>query len=80
MKCTSCGFENADGSKFCKNCGKKLESAVKKRFCRFCGNEVAQGTLFCTKCGKSLQDSPQKQGNAGKKTAPQKTEMPIYRL
>ena len=24
MKCPSCGFENNDGAKFCKNCGTKL--------------------------------------------------------
>lgn len=26
MKCPSCGFENNDGAKFCKNCGTKLNA------------------------------------------------------
>ena len=56
-QCTSCGFQNADGSNFCKKCGTKLQNNVIQRSCFFCGKKAPQGTLFCTACGKPLEES-----------------------
>lgn len=53
-RCVSCGFENANESKFCKKCGTKLENEVKKKGCYFCGKEVAEGALYCKYCGKPI--------------------------
>lgn len=50
--CPSCGYENADGVKFCSECGAKLETAEK--FCGCCGAKNEQGTNFCRECGVKL--------------------------
>ena len=55
MKCTICGFDNTDKSKFCKKCGTKFEKLSNVIFCRFCGKKAVLGTLYCTDCGKPLQ-------------------------
>ena len=50
--CTSCNKANAPGTKFCQECGTKLE-ASDKRICA-CGAEVAEGMKFCGECGKEI--------------------------
>ena len=51
--CPSCGTVNAEGCKFCCDCGTRLpeKTEVKKRFCTECGAEVADGMKFCSGCG-----------------------------
>ncbi len=49
-KCPNCGHKNADGVKFCQECGSKL-GAPAKAFCTSCGAELAAGTRFCGECG-----------------------------
>ncbi len=51
--CPNCGKVNAEGCKFCSDCGTKLPEKieVKKRFCTECGAEVADGMKFCSGCG-----------------------------
>ena len=49
-KCPNCGHKNADGVKFCQECGTKL-GAPAKTFCTACGAELAPGTRFCGECG-----------------------------
>lgn len=53
--CPGCGTVNAEGCKFCCNCGIRLPEAApaqpKKRFCTACGREVAEGMRFCSGCG-----------------------------
>jgi class 3 adenylate cyclase/tetratricopeptide (TPR) repeat protein len=49
MKCPKCQFENREGAKFCKECGKKLELA-----CPQCGNPYKPGARFCDECGQCL--------------------------
>jgi class 3 adenylate cyclase len=46
MRCPSCGFENAEGLKFCNECGTSL-----KRRCAQCGFENAPQAKFCGECG-----------------------------
>src|SRR5262245_974885 len=49
MRCTSCGFENPEGLKFCNECGTSL-----KRHCAQCGFENAPQAKFCGECGTTL--------------------------
>jgi len=49
-RCPSCGYKNADGVKFCQECGTPLGAPVKS-FCGSCGAELAAGTRFCGSCG-----------------------------
>lgn len=54
MKCKSCGQENAQGAKFCSNCGGALDTV-----CPGCGLKNAEGARFCNGCGKELIKKPQ---------------------
>ena len=49
MECSKCKFENAEGAKFCNECGGKLELA-----CQGCGKANPHGSKFCNECGQSL--------------------------
>ena len=55
--CTACGAENAPGTKFCCNCGNKLEipAPPEPKICPNCGATVADGMRFCGECGGALQ-------------------------
>lgn len=46
-RCPSCGRQNAEGVKFCQECGAKLG----KTPCVSCGAELAPGARFCGVCG-----------------------------
>ena len=48
-----CGKENAPGTKFCQECGAKLE-AFDKRIC-ICGAEIAPDVRFCGECGAKFE-------------------------
>ena len=49
MKCSNCGFTNVVGSKFCNECGLKLELK-----CSGCGKINQSGSKYCNECGSSL--------------------------
>ena len=49
--CSACQKEVAAGSKFCPECGEKMNV---KRFCPECGNEVSANDKFCASCGNKL--------------------------
>jgi len=55
--CTACGAENAPGTKFCCNCGNKLEipAPPEPKICPNCGTKNEPGTRFCGNCGTALQ-------------------------
>src|SRR5713226_5026275 len=53
MRCANCGFENADGTKFCRDCG----TAVAQR-CPRCGAPNPPGSRFCGECGVRLAAAP----------------------
>jgi len=55
-RCPSCGHKNADGIKFCQECGTAL-GAPAKAFCTSCGAELAVGTRFCGECGAKQGDA-----------------------
>jgi len=52
-RCPSCGYKNAEGIRFCQECGSSL-AAQAKSFCGNCGQENASGTRFCGGCGTRL--------------------------
>jgi class 3 adenylate cyclase len=49
MRCSSCGFENPEGMKFCGECGTKLAHV-----CPSCGHELRPTAELCGKCGTAL--------------------------
>jgi len=54
LVCQSCGASNAPGTKFCSQCGAKLE-APQPRTCPNCGSVVASGLKFCGECGSKIE-------------------------
>ncbi|MBW1774908.1 MAG: AAA family ATPase, partial [Deltaproteobacteria bacterium] len=51
MKCPKCQIENEKGSKFCLECGLKLELQ-----CSQCGKTLPFSAKFCNKCGQDLRE------------------------
>ncbi len=49
-RCNQCGHKNAEGIRFCQECGSPLGTAGIKH-CTSCGIELAAGTRFCGGCG-----------------------------
>jgi class 3 adenylate cyclase/tetratricopeptide (TPR) repeat protein len=49
MRCHACGTENAEGRKFCGECGTPLAAR-----CSACGADNAAGMKFCGECGTAL--------------------------
>ena len=51
--CTACGTANNPGTKFCCNCGNKLEipAPPTPKTCPNCGAAIAEGMKFCGECG-----------------------------
>lgn len=52
--CPVCGHENAQGMKFCGECGARLVTPG-KTVCPVCGYENAPGVKFCGECGTRLE-------------------------
>ena len=50
MTCSSCGFANAAGMRFCGQCGSRLDAG-----CPNCGADNPPGMRFCGQCGTSLE-------------------------
>jgi class 3 adenylate cyclase/ribosomal protein L40E len=50
MRCSSCGFENPEGVKFCHQCGSSLQ-----RRCPSCESENPPAARFCGQCGTALE-------------------------
>ncbi|MDQ2747868.1 MAG: SPFH domain-containing protein [Acidobacteriota bacterium] len=66
IPCPTCGKPNAVGTKFCGDCGAKMEAA--KVPCVKCGAELREGAKFCSECG-AAQDK-QKCPNCQAELAP----------
>jgi len=51
--CTACGTANNPGTRFCCNCGNKLEipAPPAPKTCPNCGATIAEGMKFCGECG-----------------------------
>lgn len=55
IACQNCHAMINKDSKFCPECGTKVELAVAKgKFCPQCGKPAAEGMKFCTECGTKL--------------------------
>ncbi|MDR3238922.1 MAG: zinc ribbon domain-containing protein [Clostridiales bacterium] len=57
ITCPSCGKVNMPGTKFCFECGCKLEipAAPTERPCPDCGAQVPATNKFCVKCGYKFE-------------------------
>jgi double zinc ribbon protein len=53
MTCPRCQAENDAGTRFCEDCGARLEAA-----CPSCGTPVTPGKKFCHSCGAALTPEP----------------------
>lgn len=51
IKCQKCGAKNLFKSKFCQECGERLE---KKQICSKCGATHSVNAKFCSICGERL--------------------------
>lgn len=57
VKCPKCGAANVGASKFCNECGAKLEVASGTVPCVKCGAQLQAGAKFCNECG-AKQEKP----------------------
>jgi membrane protease subunit (stomatin/prohibitin family) len=57
VKCPKCGAANTGASKFCNECGTKLEVATATVPCVKCGAQLKEGAKFCNECG-AKQEKP----------------------
>ena len=58
LVCNACGTANNPGTKFCCNCGGKLElpkPVSEELVCGACGAANNSGTKFCCNCGNKLE-------------------------
>ena len=53
MQCARCQAENVGGTRFCEDCGARLELA-----CPSCSQPVNAGKEFCRSCGTALTAEP----------------------
>ena len=51
MKCPNCNKETENDSKFCSNCGAKMEL-----HCPKCNDIIKRNDKFCSNCGYKLED------------------------
>ena len=54
MPCANCNSMIKKISKFCPECGQKVEVAEKKKFCSECGTPAEPGVKFCSECGTKI--------------------------
>ena len=52
VNCPNCGSDVGE-SKFCSNCGTKIEIETPKSFCPNCGSDVGE-SKFCSNCGTKI--------------------------
>lgn len=64
MFCPSCGYE-AEGAKYCPECGSDLTLLATPNVCSACGTEVA-GAKFCPECGQAVGAGRSSQRGAGR--------------
>ena len=77
--CPNCGFQVAEGSGFCGNCGAKIQPQQQKSFCGICGLELPAGTAFCPRCGSATaQGAPNPPSNPGTPANMQYGPAPVY--
>lgn len=56
VKCNSCGCNNSDENKFCRECGGSLiPEPVQMKTCLSCGSSVINESVFCGECGTKVE-------------------------
>lgn len=59
MQCPQCGFANRDDARFCKRCGRGLQTAAPpEQMCAACGAALKPGARFCARCGQPTTGQP----------------------
>jgi predicted nucleic acid-binding Zn-ribbon protein len=55
--CSACGKQNSPGTKFCSECGGKLDAQQQPqtRVCPSCKAVVGEGINFCNECGTRIK-------------------------
>ncbi|HLG09435.1 MAG TPA: adenylate/guanylate cyclase domain-containing protein [Gaiellaceae bacterium] len=74
MTCASCGHVNAEGQKFCGECGSPLQLV-----CGSCGTSNPPGQRFCGECGAALAPQPRPR-EAETRTTPPAAERRLVSL
>jgi membrane protease subunit (stomatin/prohibitin family) len=69
-KCPKCGAANSPSSKFCNDCGTKIEAAAQEVPCVKCGSQLHAGAKFCSQCGAKQEQEKQKCPNCQAEAAP----------
>jgi membrane protease subunit (stomatin/prohibitin family) len=55
VKCPKCGATNSTASKFCNDCGAKMEASAPTVPCVKCGAHLQPGAKFCSECGATQE-------------------------
>jgi membrane protease subunit (stomatin/prohibitin family) len=53
MSCNKCNSKIPAGSKFCLQCGEKVNDVL---HCMSCGEKMPSNARFCLKCGKKINE------------------------
>src|SRR5438046_5663231 len=70
MICSTCGYDNPAGRKFCEQCGTRFSAT-----CATCGSPVSATARFCGECGTPQTQPPiEASGNDGGPRAPASAE------
>jgi membrane protease subunit (stomatin/prohibitin family) len=70
-KCPKCGAANSASSKFCNDCGAKMEvETPQETACIKCGSQLHAGAKFCSQCGARQEEEKQKCPNCQAEAAP----------
>lgn len=55
IECPNCHNKIRKDSKFCPECGAKIEAQSQHRFCLECGSPLEPGSKFCPNCGHKVE-------------------------
>lgn len=90
MKCNHCNAEVAEGTKFCPECGNRIEQpqplkcpqcntivSEDIKFCPECGSPIAQKPTTCSKCGTEIEEGEKYCSNCGTPVDGASTSQPI---
>lgn len=68
VACPACGKQNSAGSKFCADCGGKMEVAQVP--CVKCGAKLREGAKFCSECGSTQEKQKCSNAECGAELTP----------
>jgi Putative virion core protein (lumpy skin disease virus) len=68
VACPACGKQNVAGSKFCADCGGKME--VTQVPCVKCGAKLREGAKFCSECGSTQEKQKCSNAECGAELTP----------